>query len=103
VARAAWAAAGKAKPHLVTSFWFAFGPPEQARGQLDRHLRRYMNWIPSEYVDAMAPITGWAGSEDKLLAVLREFEAIGTDEVQLIPTSSDVDQLRRAADVAGQL
>jgi alkanesulfonate monooxygenase SsuD/methylene tetrahydromethanopterin reductase-like flavin-dependent oxidoreductase (luciferase family) len=103
VARAAWAATGKAKPHLVTSFWFAFGPPEQARGQLHRHLRRYMNWIPSEYVDAMAPITGWAGSEDKLLAVLREFEAIGTDEVQLIPTSSDVDQLRRAADVAGQL
>jgi alkanesulfonate monooxygenase SsuD/methylene tetrahydromethanopterin reductase-like flavin-dependent oxidoreductase (luciferase family) len=103
VARAAWAAAGKAKPHLVTSFWFAFGPPKQARAQLHRHLRRYMNWIPAEYVDAMAPMTGWAGSEDELLAVLRKFEAIGTDEVQLIPTSSDPDQLRRAADVAGQL
>ena len=103
VARAAWAAAGKAKPHLVTSFWFAFGPPEQGRAQLHRHLRRYMNWIPAEYVDAMAPMTGWAGSEDELLAVVRKFEAIGTDEVQLIPTSSDLDQLRRAADVAGQL
>jgi alkanesulfonate monooxygenase SsuD/methylene tetrahydromethanopterin reductase-like flavin-dependent oxidoreductase (luciferase family) len=103
VARTAWAAAGKAKPHLVTSFWFAFGPPEQALAQLHRHLRRYMNWIPAEYVDAMAPMTGWAGSEDELLAVLRKFEAIGTDEVQLIPTSSNLDQLRRAADVAGQL
>ena len=58
-----------------------------------------MNWIPAEYVDAMAPTTGWAGSEDELEAVLRKFEEIGTDEIQLIPTSSDLDQLRRAAEV----
>jgi alkanesulfonate monooxygenase SsuD/methylene tetrahydromethanopterin reductase-like flavin-dependent oxidoreductase (luciferase family) len=103
VARAAWAQAGKPKPHLATSFWFAFGSAEQARAQVHRHLRRYMNWIPAEYVDAMAPMTGWAGGESELLAVLRRFEAIGTDEIQLIPTSSDVEQLRRAADVVGQL
>jgi alkanesulfonate monooxygenase SsuD/methylene tetrahydromethanopterin reductase-like flavin-dependent oxidoreductase (luciferase family) len=103
VTRDAWAQAGKPKPHLITSFWFAFGSPEGSRAQMHRHLRRYMNWIPAEYVDAMAPMTGWAGSEDELLDVLRTFEEIGTDEVQLIPTSSDVDQLRRAADVAGRL
>ncbi|ORJ63848.1 LLM class flavin-dependent oxidoreductase [Mycobacterium simiae] len=103
VARQAWAAAGKGKPHLATSFWFAFGAPEESRAQVHRHLRRYMNWIPAEFVDAMAPVTGWAGSEDELLAVLRKFEQIGTDEVQLIPTSSDLDQVRRAADVAGRL
>lgn len=103
VARDAWARAGRPKPHLMTSFWFAFGEPDQARAQMHRHLRRYMNWIPAEYVDAMAPTTGWAGSEDELLAVLRKFEGIGTDEVQLITTSSDLDQVRRAADVAGRL
>lgn len=103
VARQAWAAARKGKPHLATSFWFAFGAPEESRAQVHRHLRRYMNWIPAEFVDAMAPVTGWAGSEDELLAVLRKFEQIGTDEVQLIPTSSDLDQVRRAADVAGRL
>jgi alkanesulfonate monooxygenase SsuD/methylene tetrahydromethanopterin reductase-like flavin-dependent oxidoreductase (luciferase family) len=103
VARAAWAQAGKPSPHLVTSFWFAFGPRDEARAQVHRHLRHYMNWIPAEYVDAMAPMTGWAGSEDELLAVLHKFERFGTDEVQLIPTSSDIDQLRRAADVAGRL
>jgi alkanesulfonate monooxygenase SsuD/methylene tetrahydromethanopterin reductase-like flavin-dependent oxidoreductase (luciferase family) len=103
VTRDAWAQAGKPKPHLITSFWFAFGSPEGSRAQMHRHLRRYMNWIPAEYVDAMAPMTGWAGSEDELLDVLRTFEEIGADEVQLIPTSSDVDQLRRAADVAGRL
>jgi hypothetical protein len=47
----------------------------------------------------MAPTTGFAGSEDELAAVLREFEAVGTDEIQLIPTSSDLNQLRRVADL----
>jgi hypothetical protein len=57
-----------------------------------------MNWIPAEYVDAMAPSTGWAGNEDELLGVLNAFEEIGTDEVHLIPTSSDIEQVRRVAD-----
>jgi alkanesulfonate monooxygenase SsuD/methylene tetrahydromethanopterin reductase-like flavin-dependent oxidoreductase (luciferase family) len=100
VARAAWAEAGKAAPHLATSFWFAIGDGDRPRAQMHHHLRRYMNWIPAEFVDAMAPTTGWAGPDEELLAVLRGFEAIGTDEVHLIPTSSNVDQLRRVADVA---
>ncbi|GAB7069019.1 LLM class flavin-dependent oxidoreductase [Mycolicibacterium hodleri] len=100
VARAAWRDAGKPKPHLATSFWFAMGEGDEPRAQMHRHLRRYMNWIPAEFVDAMAPTTGWAGNEDDLRDVLRAFEAIGTDEIHLIPTSTDVDQLRRVADVA---
>jgi alkanesulfonate monooxygenase SsuD/methylene tetrahydromethanopterin reductase-like flavin-dependent oxidoreductase (luciferase family) len=98
VARTAWAQAGKPKPLLATSFWFALGDRDQARAQVHRHLRRYMNWIPTEYVDAMAPSTGWAGNEDELLTVLKRFEDIGTDEVHLIPTSSDIEQVRRVAD-----
>ncbi|PJE20804.1 MAG: LLM class flavin-dependent oxidoreductase [Mycobacterium sp.] len=103
VARTAWSEAGKPEPHLATSFWFAFGDADHARGQVHRHLRRYMNWIPAEYVDAMAPMTGWAGTEDDLVAVLKRFADIGTHEVQLIPTSSDIEQLRRAADVVAAL
>lgn len=99
VARTAWADAGKPKPLLATSFWFALGDGDEARAQVHRHLRRYMNWIPAEYVDAMAPSTGWAGDEDDLVRVLKTFSDIGTDEVHLIPTSSDVDQVRRVADV----
>jgi alkanesulfonate monooxygenase SsuD/methylene tetrahydromethanopterin reductase-like flavin-dependent oxidoreductase (luciferase family) len=98
VARAAWADAGRPKPHLATSFWFAVGDADEARAQIHRHLRRYMNWIPAEYIDAMAPGTGWAGSEDELVAVLHKFADIGTDEVHLIPTSSNIDQPRRIAD-----
>jgi hypothetical protein len=99
VARSAWAEAGKPKPHLATSFWFAIGDREEARAQVHRHLRRYMNWIPAEYVDAMAPTTGWAGDDEDLLDVLHRFQDIGTDEVHLIPTSANIDQLRRVAEV----
>ena len=104
VARHAWAEAGKPKPHLATSFWFAIGDDAQAaRAQVHRHLLRYMNWIPAKVVDAMAPTTGWAGNDDELLDVLQKFSEIGTDEIHLIPTSSDIDQLRRVAEVAKQL
>ena len=58
-----------------------------------------MNWIPAEFVDAMAPSTGFAGTEDELAEVLSQFAAIGTSEIHLIPTSSDLDQLRRVADL----
>ncbi|MCX2934101.1 LLM class flavin-dependent oxidoreductase [Mycobacterium sp. CVI_P3] len=103
VARDAWAAAGKAKPHLATSFWFALGDGDQPREQVIQHLRHYMNWIPREYVDAIAPSTGWAGSDDELVAVLRGFAEIGTSEVHLIPTSTDIGQLRRVADLVGEV
>ncbi|WP_094289548.1 LLM class flavin-dependent oxidoreductase [Mycobacterium lehmannii] len=102
VARGAWAEAGKPAPHLATSFWFAIGEGDQPREQVHRHLRRYMNWIPADVVDAMAPMTGWAGTERELLDVLRRFEDIGTDEIHLIPTSSDVDQVRKIADVVNE-
>lgn len=98
VARTAWAQAGRPAPHLATSFWFALGDQDTARTQVHHHLRRYMNWIPAEYVDAMAPTTGWAGTEDELVEVLHRFAEIGTDEVHLIPTSSDIGQLRRVAE-----
>ncbi|MEB3068859.1 LLM class flavin-dependent oxidoreductase [[Mycobacterium] vasticus] len=103
VARDAWRQAGKGKPYLATSFWFALGDPDEARDQVRRHLLRYMNWIPAEYVEAMAPTTGWAGTEDELAAVLRRFAAVGADEVHLIPTSSDLGQLRGVADVVAEV
>ncbi|WP_409429531.1 LLM class flavin-dependent oxidoreductase [Mycobacterium sp. SMC-11] len=103
VARDAWQQAGRAKPHLATSFWFALGDRDEARDQVRRHLLRYMNWIPAEYVEAMAPTTGWAGSEDELAQVLRRFAAVGADEVHLIPTSSDLGQLRCVAEVVAEV
>jgi alkanesulfonate monooxygenase SsuD/methylene tetrahydromethanopterin reductase-like flavin-dependent oxidoreductase (luciferase family) len=100
VGRTAWAQASKSPPHLATSFWFALGDPADARAQIHRHLRHYLNWLPVEVVNVMASTVGFAGTEDQLARVLRGFAAVGTCEVHLIPTSSDLDQLGRAADVA---
>ncbi|MBA4022723.1 MAG: LLM class flavin-dependent oxidoreductase [Gordonia sp.] len=103
VATTAWAEAGKKPPHLATSFWFAIGEAEAARGQIHHHLRRYMNWIPSDFVDAIAPTTGWSGSKNELAETLSAFAAAGTDEVHLIPTSSDISQLEKVAEVVRDL
>lgn len=100
LARKAWADAGRPAPHLATSFWFALaedGDDRGARDQVHRHLRHYMNWLPPDLVDAMAPTTGFAGSEDDLADLLRRLAATGADEVHLIPTSSDVTQVARVA------
>jgi alkanesulfonate monooxygenase SsuD/methylene tetrahydromethanopterin reductase-like flavin-dependent oxidoreductase (luciferase family) len=103
VARRSWADAGRPPPRLTTSFWFALGPQASAREQVHIHLRHYMNWIPAKYVDAMAPSTGFAGSPETLHALLRTFAEIGADEVDLIPTSDDVGQLREVAEVVASL
>ncbi len=98
VARSAWRDAGRSAPRLTTSFWFALDDGDgSARAQMHRHLRHYMNWLPVDLVDALAPTAGFAGTEAELLAVLRQFEDIGTDEVQLIPTGSDIAAVHRVA------
>jgi alkanesulfonate monooxygenase SsuD/methylene tetrahydromethanopterin reductase-like flavin-dependent oxidoreductase (luciferase family) len=103
LARRSWAEAGRGEPRLTTSFWFALGEAEPARGQVHRHLRHYMNWLPVDLVDAMAPTTGFAGSEEELARVLVRFAEIGADEVNLIPTSSDLTQVTRVADVVAEV
>lgn len=102
LARETWSEAGRGDPRLTTSFWFALDDGDgSARRQVHAHLRHYMNWIPQQFVDAMAPTTGFAGTPAQLRDALRRFEDLGTDEVQLIPTGSDVAQVERVADLLG--
>ncbi|WP_228387591.1 MULTISPECIES: LLM class flavin-dependent oxidoreductase [unclassified Nocardioides] len=107
LARTAWAEAGRGTPRLTTSFWFALeeeaGGASEARAQVHRHLRHYMNWLPAGLVDAMAPTTGFAGTTAQLAELLRRFADLGTDEVQLIPTGSSVSQVERVAEVVGEV
>jgi alkanesulfonate monooxygenase SsuD/methylene tetrahydromethanopterin reductase-like flavin-dependent oxidoreductase (luciferase family) len=100
VARDAWAAADRPAPRLTTSFWFALSETsEDPRGQIHRHLRHYMNWLPRSLVDALAPTAGFAGTLAGLRDLLDRFAAIGADEVNLIPTSDDPRQLALVADL----
>ncbi len=102
LARAAWADEGRPAPRLTTSFWFALDDGDgTGRAQLHRHLRHYMNWLPTELVDAMAPTTGFAGTPEQLRAVLDGFAEAGADEVHLIPTSSDITQLHEITTLLG--
>ncbi|WP_243059045.1 LLM class flavin-dependent oxidoreductase [Nocardioides sp. SR21] len=95
--RESWREAGRPAPRVTTSFWFALG--DGAREQVHRHLRHYMNWIPVEFVDALAASAGFAGTEAELVDQLKRIEDLGADEVQLIPTGSDIDQVKRVADL----
>lgn len=98
VARTAWAEGGRPAPRLTTSFWFALAETStDPRAQVHRHLRHYMNWLPPALVDALAPTAGFAGTLDELRVLLDRFAAIGTDEVQLIPTSDDPRQVELVA------
>jgi alkanesulfonate monooxygenase SsuD/methylene tetrahydromethanopterin reductase-like flavin-dependent oxidoreductase (luciferase family) len=103
LARKSWADAGRGSPRLTTSFFFALGEKASARAQVHRHLRHYMNWLPVDLVDAIAPTTGFAGSQQDLAEVLGQFAGIGTDEVHLIPTSADLGQVEQAAEVAASV
>ena len=94
-ARTDWKDAGRPEPRLTTSFWFAVG--DEPRAQVHRHLRHYMNWIPEEFVDAFAATAGFAGTVTELKDLLRRIEDLGADEVQLIPTSTDLTQLEQIA------
>jgi hypothetical protein len=56
-----------------------------------------MSWLPTSLVDAMAPTTGFAGSTAQLGEVLEAMAEAGADEVHLVPTSADRDQLAAVA------
>jgi alkanesulfonate monooxygenase SsuD/methylene tetrahydromethanopterin reductase-like flavin-dependent oxidoreductase (luciferase family) len=99
LARTAWTEAGRPRPRLTTSFWFAVG--DEPRAQVHRHLRHYMNWIEADFVDAFAATAGFAGTVTELMDVLHRIEDLGADEVQLIPTSTDLSQLEQIASALG--
>ncbi len=94
-----WADAGRPAPHCGTSLWFALG--DNAREQMRTHLKRYFTWLPPGEVDAIAAHAGFAGSAAELKTLLRQIADTGADEVMLISTSSDPDQVDRVADLIG--
>jgi alkanesulfonate monooxygenase SsuD/methylene tetrahydromethanopterin reductase-like flavin-dependent oxidoreductase (luciferase family) len=97
IAREAWKKAGRQQPpRLVTSFWFALGP--QARAQMDEYLLRYLNFMGDDVARQLAP-TVKATSAQALKDSVRMLADLGTDELILVPTTADVDELQRVEDV----
>ena len=97
-ARRAWKERGKPEPWLTTGFWYAVG--DDARSQLDAYLDRYLNFmapIARENVKQICVATTPGALKD----ALRQAEDAGADEVLLVPTTSDPDDVHRVADILG--
>ncbi len=98
-ARDAWKENGRDKPpRLVTSCWYAIS--DDGRAQLDAYLARYLNFMGEEMASALAPMV-LTDSAAKLKDNLKMLEDIGADEVLLVPTTSDPDEVDRVADLIG--
>lgn len=104
VARQEWAEGGRPEPRLAAAFWFALDEtaPRGARAQIEEHLREYVDWTPSAFLEDLVGKAGYAGPVAGLRTMLRRIEALGADEVTLIPTSTDVAQVALLADLVGQ-
>ncbi|UCE87978.1 MAG: LLM class flavin-dependent oxidoreductase [Deltaproteobacteria bacterium] len=99
LAREAWKAAGReTPPRLTTSFWFALGPG--AREQLDRYLGRYLNFMGPGVAEKLAP-TVTVTSAQALKNAVKQIAELGTDELWLVPTTSDPEEVDRVADLLG--
>jgi len=99
IARQAWQAAGRrTPPRLVMSFWYALG--ERARTQLDVYLERYLAFLGDDAARALS-----ATVKTTSAAALREAAGmladLGTDEIILVPTTLDADEVSRVADILG--
>jgi alkanesulfonate monooxygenase SsuD/methylene tetrahydromethanopterin reductase-like flavin-dependent oxidoreductase (luciferase family) len=98
-ARAAWREQGRARPpRLVTCCWFALG--KDARSQMDVYVKRYLGFFGAEAAAGMAKACSTVSSE-RLRDVVARIADLGADELILVPTTSDPDELARVADVVG--
>jgi alkanesulfonate monooxygenase SsuD/methylene tetrahydromethanopterin reductase-like flavin-dependent oxidoreductase (luciferase family) len=98
-ARTAWREAGRTTPpRLVGGCWFALGA--DARAQLDTYLHRYLGFLGADVARAVAP-TVRTNSAAALRRAATDLAALGTDELLLVPTTADADELDRVADALG--
>lgn len=92
----AWREAGRdERPWLATSFWYALGP--DAPAQLERYAARYLCVFGDAPAAALARRCRCAGPA-ALRDALARARDLGADEVILVPSSADPDELERTLD-----
>ena len=74
----------------MTSWWFALG--DGAADRLRSYARHYLGIFGDDVADAMAAMCSSAGPSAVRAAVEAAAEA-GYDEVQLVPTTTDLAEL----------
>ncbi|OHT91140.1 LLM class flavin-dependent oxidoreductase [Mycobacterium syngnathidarum] len=101
----AWQSAGRTeKPHFSAPVWFALGPDPE--NQLREHVRDFwhqdvaVTGPAASYLTAPTAGTLNCGASGLLAAVNGAREA-GLDELRLVPTTADPDEIDRAREVLG--
>jgi alkanesulfonate monooxygenase SsuD/methylene tetrahydromethanopterin reductase-like flavin-dependent oxidoreductase (luciferase family) len=97
-ARRAWSERGRPAPWLGTGFWYAVGP--NARQQLDAYLDRYLNFMAPAARDSVKQICV-ATTPQALKDAIQQARDAGADDVLLVPTTSDPDDVHRVTDILG--
>ena len=67
---------------------------------MDTYLNRYLNFMGPGVAETMAPMAT-TDSADKLRDVVSMLEDLGADELLLVPTTGDADEVDRVADLVG--
>ncbi|MGP0032707.1 MAG: LLM class flavin-dependent oxidoreductase [Acidimicrobiales bacterium] len=97
---AAWHAAGRADlPHFSASLWYALGP--ESKDQLSRYVFDYMKIFGESFARQFAA-SATAHTPRALREAVDGARAAGCDELFLVPTSADPDELERSRDALGR-
>jgi len=98
--RDAWRDAGRTEaPHISASLWYALG--DGASERLQRYAFDYLRIFGEEIARAIAERTTTA-SPDALRTAVDDLRHAGCDELFLVPTTTDADELDRTRDALGQ-
>ncbi len=93
----AWTSAGRAEtPRHVTSFWYALG--DDAAERLPAYAHRYLAIFGDEVATMMADLCT-ASSASRVREAMTRLEDAGCDELLLVPTTADPDEVDRIADI----
>ncbi len=65
---------------------------------MDAYLQRYLAFMGPDAVAKIAPRVKTVSAK-ALTDVVRQLADLGTDELSLVPTSSDPDEVKRVADL----
>lgn len=102
---AAWQAAGRTeRPHFSAPVWFALG--SEPEDQLREHVQDFweqdldLTGAAASYLTAATAGTLNCGATG-LLAAVNGARTAGLDELRLVPTTADPDEIDRARDVLG--
>jgi alkanesulfonate monooxygenase SsuD/methylene tetrahydromethanopterin reductase-like flavin-dependent oxidoreductase (luciferase family) len=94
---AAWKQAGRPeRPRHVTSFWYSLA--DDGATQLSDYANRYLAIFGAEFGGAMADACT-ASSAAVVSDAIKRLEDAGCDELILVPTSADLDELDRLIDL----